>query len=153
MAEGDHHQVTNPALSPPPPRLDPNPYPNSDPSTPTQLQNGHEAPGKLEISPKSEEFMETKLLKQKFEMLKSLDRNSRRRSPRLVENGGGESSGKTANSGKPPLKRQKTGRKVSFFIGDPVPTDEARRRWPWRYEENKGWKITNLLHSCRGNVA
>ncbi|XP_010243148.1 PREDICTED: DNA (cytosine-5)-methyltransferase 1-like [Nelumbo nucifera] len=24
---------------------------------------------------------------------------------------------------------------VSFFIGEPVPADEARQRWPWRYEE------------------
>ncbi|KAL2527639.1 DNA (cytosine-5)-methyltransferase CMT2 [Abeliophyllum distichum] len=144
MAEGDHHQLTNPALSPPPPLLDPNP--NPDPITPTQLQNGHEAPGKLEISPKSEEFMDAKLLKQKFEMLKSLDRNSRRRSPRLVENGGGESSGNTANSGKPPLKKQKSGRKISFFIGDRVPPDEARRRWPWRYEEN------NVHFSGQNNI-
>ena len=27
------------------------------------------------------------------------------------------------------------GKAVSFLVGDPVPDEEARQRWPWRYEE------------------
>lgn len=133
MAEGAHHQSANPALFPPPPQL--------DPSTPAQLENGDGASGEMEVSPKLEIFTESTLVKQKIEMVRSLHQNYRRRSTRLIENGGGESSGKSRNSGEleksPPLKKQKTGKKVSFFIGDPVPADDARLQWPWRYDENK----------------
>nr|XP_043640111.1 DNA (cytosine-5)-methyltransferase CMT2-like isoform X2 [Erigeron canadensis] len=62
-----------------------------------------------------------------------------RRSPRLV---GCSNSGKgiPVNSDKTPVKKKQkveavscSVSEVSFFIGDPVPDDEARRRWPWRY--------------------
>ncbi|XP_022866302.1 DNA (cytosine-5)-methyltransferase CMT2-like, partial [Olea europaea var. sylvestris] len=144
MAEGAHHQSANPALFPPPPQL--------DPSTPAQLENGDGASGEMEVSPKLEIFTESTLVKQKIEMVRSLHQNYRRRSTRLIENGGGESSGKSRNSGEleksPPLKKQKTGKKVSFFIGDPVPADEARLQWPWRYDENKGPKNNGHASKC-----
>ncbi|CAI9762552.1 unnamed protein product [Fraxinus pennsylvanica] len=143
MAEGAHYQPANPALSSPPPQL--------NQSSPTQLDNGDGAGGELEVSPKPEVFTET-TVKQKIEMLISLDQDYRRRSPRLVENGGGESSGKLRNSGEleksPPLKKQKTGKKIAFFISDPVPEDEARLHWPWRYDENKGPKNNGHASKC-----
>lgn len=59
----------------------------------------------------------------------------------------------------PATKKKKNGkgsssnREDSFFIGDPVPDDEARVRWPWRYEEKKVHsKITryyiNIITIC-----
>ncbi|XP_071692612.1 DNA (cytosine-5)-methyltransferase CMT2-like [Rutidosis leptorrhynchoides] len=70
--------------------------------------------------------------------------SDRRRSPRLVS---GNNSGKdsSVNSNKlPPKKRIRVSSlsksysssddQVSFLIGDPVSDEEARRRWPWRYE-------------------
>ncbi|CAK9172480.1 unnamed protein product [Ilex paraguariensis] len=61
----------------------------------------------------------------------SQTQSSCRRSPRLLVNGQ-----------EPPAKKQKIPESwknkgkgsgiVSFFIGDPVPEDEARQRWPWR---------------------
>lgn len=76
----------------------------------------------------------------------ALLQTSSRRSPRLIENNA-EKSGKRLNSARqdgsaeklPVTKKPKSGNKskVSFFIGDPVPIDEARSRWPWRYEEKK----------------
>lgn len=66
----------------------------------------------------------------------------RRRSPRLVE------CGFEGGSDKAPAKKKAKvatslvgvgfndggGERVSFLIGDPVSDEEARRRWPWRYD-------------------
>ncbi|KAL7610992.1 hypothetical protein Lser_V15G11030 [Lactuca serriola] len=66
---------------------------------------------------------------------------SRRRSPRLIDcnNGGTDSSFDFNNL--PKKKKARTTEpfsslpnNVSFLIGDPVPDEEARRRWPWRYD-------------------
>ncbi|KAI3714040.1 hypothetical protein L1987_72630 [Smallanthus sonchifolius] len=67
---------------------------------------------------------------------------SRRRSTRSVGSYKGE---KDSDHNKHPAKKKprtitasesspSSGNDVSFFIGDPVPDEEARRRWPWRYD-------------------
>ncbi|CAL0330829.1 unnamed protein product [Lupinus luteus] len=44
----------------------------------------------------------------------------------------------TGSDGKPPRKKNKTikmdQKSIPSFIGDPIPDDEAQRRWGWRYE-------------------
>ncbi|KAJ9678558.1 hypothetical protein PVL29_020666 [Vitis rotundifolia] len=67
-----------------------------------------------------------------------------RKSPRLCNvnvtpgDGGGERQAskklKTAGSAMQNKGKGK-GKAVSFLMGDPVPDEEARQRWPWRYEE------------------
>ncbi|KAI3457882.1 hypothetical protein Pfo_014545 [Paulownia fortunei] len=136
-----HIHSENPPLAPPPSQL----TGNSDPETP-EPNSSCEARGNMEDSPKPNGFSGNKSSNRKIEMLRSSGNHCRRRSPRLVENAGGESVGKEVNSVKldnfmeksPPIKKHKSGKKVSFFIGEPVPDNEARRRWPWRYEETKG---------------
>ncbi|KAL7183406.1 hypothetical protein ACSBR2_025750 [Camellia fascicularis] len=68
--------------------------------------------------------------------------NSLRRSPRLRtdrESNGGKSVEKPNSSKKQKMsdsskkKKRNSSDVVSFLIGDPVPDEEARRRWPWRY--------------------
>ncbi|THG09868.1 hypothetical protein TEA_008687 [Camellia sinensis var. sinensis] len=68
--------------------------------------------------------------------------NSLRRSPRLrtdQESNGGKSLEKPNSSKKQKMsdsskkKKRNSSDVVSFLIGDPVPDEEARRRWPWRY--------------------
>ncbi|XP_052176411.1 DNA (cytosine-5)-methyltransferase CMT2-like isoform X2 [Diospyros lotus] len=74
-----------------------------------------------------------------------------RRSPRLCRdqqsNGKRGEKARSSAAGQPPQKKPRTvdsSKKrnesgvASFFIGDPVPSEEARRRWPWRYEIMKG---------------
>ncbi|KAL6533426.1 hypothetical protein OROMI_027538 [Orobanche minor] len=117
---------------------------NSNPVTPVPNSNG--AGGNMENSPKSNGFQGNGLSNRRVEALRSSVNHIRRSSPRLAGNAGGESADKEVNSTKldsfvdkyPPSKRHKSGKKVSFFIGEPVPEDEARRRWPWRYETIKG---------------
>ncbi|OVA18480.1 Chromo domain/shadow [Macleaya cordata] len=36
---------------------------------------------------------------------------------------------------RPPKKQIRSSVSVSFFIGDPIPVEEAKKRWPWRYGE------------------
>ncbi|KAF5947427.1 hypothetical protein HYC85_013384 [Camellia sinensis] len=68
--------------------------------------------------------------------------NSLRRSPRLrtdQEGNGGKSVEKPNSSKKQKMsdsskkKKRNSSDVVSFLIGDPVPDEEARRTWPWRY--------------------
>ncbi|RZC69528.1 hypothetical protein C5167_032645 [Papaver somniferum] len=37
-------------------------------------------------------------------------------------------------------KQKKNAANYSFFIGDPIPLDEATKRWPWRYHADEGEK-------------
>ncbi|XP_057971701.1 DNA (cytosine-5)-methyltransferase CMT2-like isoform X2 [Malania oleifera] len=89
--------------------------------------------------------------------LEMSDRMRLRRSPRFCATARNSDSGaRKANAAppegsaaKPPNKKKlRTGSEPSkkkseleesafmpFFAGDPVPDDEARRRWPWRYQE------------------
>ncbi|GFP94292.1 DNA (cytosine-5)-methyltransferase cmt2 [Phtheirospermum japonicum] len=128
-------------LTPPPPQLNS----NSDPATPVP-HSSNEACGDMENSTKSNGFSDNNLSNRRIETLRSSGNHSRRRSPRLTENAGGESAGKEVNSTKldgfvensPPSKKRKSGKKVSYFTGEPVPEDEARLRWPRRYEKTKG---------------
>ncbi|KAK4433200.1 DNA (cytosine-5)-methyltransferase CMT2 [Sesamum alatum] len=118
---------------------------NSDPATPL-ANNGDEASGGMDNSPKPNGFSETIASNRKMEELRSSGSQCRRQSPRLVDNAGGVSIGKQTKSAKldgftdksPPSKKRKSGKKVSLFIGEPIPEDEARRRWPWRYDGTKG---------------
>ncbi|KAG8381651.1 hypothetical protein BUALT_Bualt06G0143700 [Buddleja alternifolia] len=142
MADLEHIHSENTNLAPLPP---PPPPQNSDPATP-DLNCTNEARADVEISPQPNGLSENKLSNRKIETLRSSESLSRRRSPRLVENGGGESNDVEAHSvnldgfmeKSPPSKKHKVGKKMSFFVGNPIPEGEARRRWPWRYEENKG---------------
>ncbi|KAK4480563.1 hypothetical protein RD792_013641 [Penstemon davidsonii] len=137
MADGTQIQSEDPPVSPP---------------------SIETATGNMENSPKPNGISGYKLSNGKIEKLRSSGNHCGRRSPRLLEISGGESSGKKVNSGKlnglvgksPPLKKHKTGKKLSFFIGDPVPEEEAQRRWPWRYEENKG--ILNDVQSSKRKI-
>ncbi|KMT16724.1 hypothetical protein BVRB_3g050080 [Beta vulgaris subsp. vulgaris] len=72
--------------------------------------------------------------------------NIHRRSPRLSEEGGGKrgakltdchnSGEKQTNNGQK-MKKRDNSSSVSFLIGDPIPDDEARRRWPYRYQNKR----------------
>lgn len=68
-------------------------------------------------------------------------RISRRRSPRLIDSNNGGTDGSFDFNYIPKKKKPRTTKyapslpnTVSFLIGDPVPDEEARRRWPWRYD-------------------
>lgn len=97
----------------------------------------------LERYPQSNGVTVKKSANRKLETLRISEDNFRRRSPRLAENAAGERSPMDVNSLKlsgpddiyPRLKKHKGGKHASFFVGEPVPDDEARRRWTWRYEE------------------
>ncbi|XP_057541333.1 DNA (cytosine-5)-methyltransferase CMT3-like isoform X2 [Amaranthus tricolor] len=77
------------------------------------------------------------------------DLNIRRRSPRLSVGGDKgdvnikdcQSSGeKQTNNNSPKTKNKRGNYKggcVSFLIGDPISNDEARRRWPYRYQNKR----------------
>ncbi|KAL3630783.1 hypothetical protein CASFOL_023767 [Castilleja foliolosa] len=133
-------QPENLLLNPTPPQLNT----ISDPSTPVPNCNDV-ARGDMESSPKSNGFSENNLSNRRIKTPRSSGYHSRRKSLRLTENAGDESGGKEANSTKldgfveisPPSKKRKYKKKVSFFIGDPVPENEARLRWPRRYEKTK----------------
>ncbi|KAK2972840.1 hypothetical protein RJ640_028368 [Escallonia rubra] len=126
MADENHRTATTPTPSNPPPSQSPSPL--------SQNGNPNSTSSKSSLSDRT---------------VTMSDQSSFRRSPRLLENGGecttGDKSSKKPS--KAPPKKQKTSQSndvVSFLIGDPVPDEEARRRWPWRYQE-KG------LESKRGN--
>lgn len=105
------------------------------------LHSSDGASGEWENSPKPNGFSGIKSSNRRIKMLRSSENHCRRRSPRFV----GESNGKEVDPTKldcfsetsPPSKKHKSGRKFCFFVGEPVPEDEARRRWPWRYEKTK----------------
>ncbi|KAL7003789.1 DNA (cytosine-5-)-methyltransferase [Sarracenia purpurea var. burkii] len=70
--------------------------------------------------------------------------NHRRVSPRLLKSPLSPTPLPSSRKQSPSQKEQETRisskkRKapgiVSFLVGDPVPDDEARRRWSWRYTE------------------
>ncbi|KAL9998619.1 putative DNA (cytosine-5-)-methyltransferase [Helianthus debilis subsp. tardiflorus] len=69
---------------------------------------------------------------------------SRRRSPRLLDCNRNNSVDHNNSNNNHPVKKKprvtsgsesysRSRNDVSFFIGDPVSDEEARRRWPWRY--------------------
>lgn len=111
-------------------------------------------------NPKDSALRKTSSSNQKTPMW---EQKSLRRSPRLLENGE-ESDGKYTEGDdfkepkkrpakqNPRPKKQKTSelpskkskgvKTVSFLIGDPVPDKEARKRWPWRYDDKVHFKIT-----------
>ncbi|KAK4384758.1 DNA (cytosine-5)-methyltransferase CMT2 [Sesamum angolense] len=146
-----HSQI--PPLTPTPSQL----TGNSDPATP-HPNTRDEATGGMDNSPKSNGVSAAKASNRKIQDLRSSASQCPRRSPRLVENAGGDSTAEQINSAKlngfteksPPSKKRKSGKKVSFFIGDPIPEDEARRRWPWRYEGAKG--LQNNRQSSKHEV-
>ncbi|XP_056694557.1 DNA (cytosine-5)-methyltransferase CMT2 isoform X1 [Spinacia oleracea] len=79
------------------------------------------------------------------ELSPSADPVSHRKSPRLSAEGGGKRDAKLTDSHSScdkqsnKIKKNKRGKSdkcVSFLIGDPIPDDEARRRWPFRYSNN-----------------
>lgn len=135
-----HFDSDKSPLAPHPPQLNG----NSDSATPDP-NSSDEASGIMENCPKPNGVLGNKSSNRRIEMLRSSGNHCLRRSPRLVENAGGESTGKEVNSlnldgsveKSRPFKKHKSGKRGSFFIGEPIPADEARRRWPWRYEETK----------------
>ncbi|KAJ8427935.1 hypothetical protein Cgig2_023311 [Carnegiea gigantea] len=77
-----------------------------------------------------------------------------RRSPRLCSNSDSNSNSHSEQElgshchAKSKHKHKKT-KCVSFLIGDPIPDDEARRRWPYRYHNKRqknGRGNSNLLY-------
>jgi len=74
-------------------------------------------------------------------------------SPTWFENGGTNSDyfASSMLKGKPAKKKFKSsvslmegcmyGRNIPSFIGDPIPDDEARKRWGWRYK----LKVVDLI--------
>ncbi|KAL0400479.1 UNVERIFIED_CONTAM: DNA (cytosine-5)-methyltransferase CMT2 [Sesamum latifolium] len=153
MADMAQTHSENPPLAPTPSQL----TGNSDPATP-HPSSRDEATGGMDNSPKSNGVSAAKASNRKIEELRSSASQCRRRSPRLVDNAGGDSTAEQINSAKlngfteksPPSKKRKSGKKVSFFIGDPIPEDEARSRWPWRYEGAKG--LQNNRQSSKHEV-
>ncbi|KAL0299801.1 UNVERIFIED_CONTAM: DNA (cytosine-5)-methyltransferase CMT2 [Sesamum radiatum] len=153
MADMDQTHSQIPPLTPTPSQL----TGNSDPATP-HPNTGDEATGGMDNSPKSNGVSAAKASNRKIQDLRSSASQCRRRSPRLVENAGGDSTAEQINSAKlngfteksPPSKKRKSGKKVSFFLGDPIPEDEARCRWPWRYEGAKG--LQNNRQSSKHEV-
>lgn len=79
-------------------------------------------------------------------------------SPTWFENGG-TNSDYFALKGKPPKKKFKSsaslmkgcmyGRNIPSFIGDPIPDDEARKKWGWRYKLKVFDLIFLVCFSCR----
>ncbi|KAM7252040.1 hypothetical protein ACFE04_023923 [Oxalis oulophora] len=57
-----------------------------------------------------------------------------RTSPRLHTNASGTNKSVASQSNKKVKTSSSNVPSLSFFIGDPVAEDEARERWPWRYE-------------------
>ncbi|KAK3004967.1 hypothetical protein RJ639_018409 [Escallonia herrerae] len=130
MADENHHTATTPTSSNPPPSQSPSPL--------SQNGNPNSTSSKSSLSDRT---------------VTMSDQSSFRRSPRLLGNGGKCTSGKRGDKSlkkpsKAPPKKQKTSQwndVVSFLIGDPVPDKEARRRWPWRYQEKVHFIITLVL--------
>ena len=58
---------------------------------------------------------------------------TRHSSSELLESGTGHPLEKTNNSSGAE-KKNNVSKMASFFVGDPVPADEAQQRWKWRYE-------------------
>ncbi|XP_042012948.1 DNA (cytosine-5)-methyltransferase CMT2-like [Salvia splendens] len=141
MADPSQIASADPPLAPLP--LQPNE--NSDPATPVSSSSDGGG-GNLENFPQSNGVPVEKSANRRVETLRISDDQFRRRSPRLGENAGDERFVREASSLKlsspdkiyPPLKKHKGGEQVWFFVGEPVPDDEARRRWPWRYEVAEG---------------
>ena len=132
MADPSQIDSADPPLAPLP--LQPNE--NSEPATPVSSSSDRGI-GNLENFPQSNGVTVEKSANRRVETLRISDDQFRRRSPRLGGNAGGERFVREASSLKlssPPLKKHKGGEQVWFFVGEPVPDDEARRRWPWRYE-------------------
>ncbi|CAA0813098.1 DNA (cytosine-5)-methyltransferase CMT2 [Striga hermonthica] len=151
-------QSENTPSAQPPPELDANPNPT------TSVRNSRDeacADMDTENFPSSNGFSAGKLSNVRVETLRISGNNSFRRSPRLVNNAKAESAAKEVNSAKlngfveksPPSKKHKSEKKVSFFIGDPVPEDEARRRWPWRIEDDDGDEELVLDIKCHYSQA
>lgn len=79
-----------------------------------------------------------------MDLTMSDDPKSCRKSPRLSVQVGAKrganltdchkSGDKQSNNNKMLKKKNKRDSCVSFLIGDPIPDDEARRRWPYRYQ-------------------
>lgn len=117
---------------------------NFEPSTPPP-NSSDEGRVTLEDYPQSNGDTVKKLANRRVETLRSTGDHVRRRSPRLTDSAADERSGMEVNSPEldgpdenyPPIKKHKSGKKTSFFIGEPVPEDEARRRWAWRYEDTE----------------
>ncbi|KAG6382774.1 hypothetical protein SASPL_157516 [Salvia splendens] len=141
MADPSQIASADPPLAPLP--LQPNE--NSEPATPVSSSSDGGG-SNLENFPQSNGVPVEKSANRRVETLRISDDQFRRRSPRLGENAGGERFVREASSLKlsspdkiyPPLKKHKGGEQVWFFVGEPVPDDEARRRWPWRYEVAEG---------------
>ncbi|XP_076948862.1 DNA (cytosine-5)-methyltransferase CMT2-like [Bidens hawaiensis] len=63
---------------------------------------------------------------------------------------------RSSDHNKPPATAKKKARSTSYsgndviLIGDPVPDDEARRRWPWRYD-SKGLKRNGFGPKIKDN--
>ncbi|KAL8551225.1 hypothetical protein ACS0TY_000347 [Phlomoides rotata] len=127
--------------TPPPPQLNR----SSDAAFPAPNSSA-EASGNSEDPPKSDGVLGKKSTSRRIELLRSSENQLRRCSPRLVENAGGQSAGTESESSTldgsiekgRSNKKHKSGRRSSFFIGEPIHEDEARRRWPWRYKETEG---------------
>ncbi|KAH6754998.1 chromomethylase 2 [Perilla frutescens var. hirtella] len=147
MADFAQIYSTDLPLAPPPPPPPPPPQLNGSPEPAASVPNSNdEGGGTLKNCPQSNGVSGKKSANRRMQMLRSSGDYLFRRSPRLAENAAGESAGKEVNypildvlAGKsPPRKKHKSGKTVSFFIGEPIPEDEARRRWAWRYEETEG---------------
>ncbi|KAK9732478.1 hypothetical protein RND81_04G002600 [Saponaria officinalis] len=68
----------------------------------------------------------------------SNDPMSHRRSPRFCVTPSQNSPTKLTNSNSATNKSSKSrSSNASFFIGDPIPDDEARLRWPYRYQNKR----------------
>lgn len=139
MADFAQIDPADPPLAPPSP-----PLLNGSSEPPNLvLSNNDEGGGSMVNYPQSNGIEDKKSANQR--MKKRSSSGDRRRSSRLIENPAGESAGKEANfpnldvstEKSPLLKKHKSGKKVSFFIGKPIPEDEARSRWPWRYEDSE----------------
>ncbi|KAI7749813.1 hypothetical protein M8C21_011767 [Ambrosia artemisiifolia] len=90
---------------------------------------------------------------------------SRRQSPRFYNcknnNNNNNNKDSSDDHNKPPMKKKHkvasasesfalSSNDSSFFIGDPVPDEEARRRWPWRYD-CMGLKSDGRGHKTKNN--
>ncbi|XP_057800624.1 DNA (cytosine-5)-methyltransferase CMT2-like isoform X1 [Salvia miltiorrhiza] len=153
MADSAQLDSADPPLAPPspPPSLPLQLNGNSDPATPlpSSTDGGSDI---LDNYPQSNGVAMKKSANRRVETLRTSEDHFRRRSPRLTGNVAGERSVREVSSLKldgpdeiyPPLKKPKGGKQVSFFIGGPVPDDEARRRWTWRYEGAEGKQNNEL---------
>ncbi|KAG6400740.1 hypothetical protein SASPL_137582 [Salvia splendens] len=152
MADPSQIDSADPPLAPLP--LQPNE--NSEPATPVSSSSEGRS-GNLENFPQSNGVPVEKSANRRVETLRISDDHFLRRSPRLGENAGGERFVREASSLKlsspdeiyPPLKKRKGGEQLWFFVGEPVPDDEARRRWPWRYEVAEGKQNNGQSHKLK----